>query len=77
MHLVLQVRKFTLCQNVLWIRIQHFKWIRVPDTDSIPDPDTDPGFWCPKKKKNTAEIFVWLLYKGRPSYRKSLHPSKD
>jgi hypothetical protein len=25
MHLVLQVRKFTLCQNVLWIRIQHFK----------------------------------------------------
>jgi hypothetical protein len=52
------------------------------------NPDTDPDQKL--KKKNTAEIFFYIffcskiaiylslgLFKGRPSYRRSLQPSKE
>jgi hypothetical protein len=64
-----------------------------PDKDPAFDvnPNPDPGFWWPKsEKKNTAEnlfsklfwskIAIYLspgLQKGRPSYRRSLEPSKE
>jgi hypothetical protein len=60
------------------IRIQHFKSIRIR------------GFDDQKLKKYTAEKFIYIffgskiaiyfflaLYKGRPSYRRSLQPSKE
>jgi hypothetical protein len=53
-------------------------------------PDPDPGFYDRKLKKITAEkkikfffgskttIYLSLgLHKGRPSYRRSLQPSKE
>ncbi len=49
----------------LRIRIQHFKWIRIQ------------GF---KKKIQLTKIAIYLflsLHKGRPSYRRSLQPSKE
>ncbi len=50
-----------------------------------PDPDTDPGFWRKKYIWNFV-FFFWSkiaiywsvgLHKGRPSYRRSLQPSKE
>ncbi len=74
------------------IRIQHFfYWIRIPDPGSgfrIPDPN--PGFDDLKLKKiyswkffllfSWSKIAIYLslgLHKGRPSYRRSLQPSKE
>ncbi len=62
-----------------------FFLIAAPD----PDPVLDPGFWWTKigkKFKAEKKIFFWSkiasylslgLYKGRPSYRRSLQPSKE
>ncbi len=43
---------------------------------SVADPD--PGYWWPKIEKNRAEKinFSLGLHKGRPSYTRSLQPSK-
>ncbi len=61
-------------------------WQKMLDSD----PDPDPGFWRPEiEKESTAENFLTIfwseiaiylflgLHKGRPSYRKSLLPTKD
>jgi hypothetical protein len=54
-----------------------------------PDPEPDPGFWWQKIGKNYSRkqlvFFLYLklqflslgLHKGRPSYRRSLHPFKE
>ncbi len=56
---------------------------------SDPVPDPDPGFWWPKMGKNLSEkkfVFFWSkiafylslgFRNGRPSYRRSLQPSKE
>jgi hypothetical protein len=74
--------RIDLMRNRIRIRIQHYFLLRI----RIPDPD--PGFDDLKLKKITAEIFFFFfwskttiylslgLHKGRPSYRRSLQPSK-
>ncbi len=66
-------------EAVLWIRIQHFKWIRI----------RFQGFDDQKLKKyNWQFLYLFFiskiainlslgLHKGRPSYRRSLHPSNE
>ncbi len=63
---------------MFWIRIHHFKL----------NTDPDPAFWWPKIEKylqlgkmwfflsNTAISLSLGFHKGRPSYRRSLQPSK-
>ncbi len=61
-----------------------------PDLAFQVNPDPDPGFWWSKiEEKNIVEIFknlcwskiaIYLsqgLHNGRPSYRRSLQPSKE
>ncbi len=71
---------------MLWIRIQ---WIRIKIQHFKVNPD--PGYGWPKLEKKNAEnllvksyfdkkIVIYLslgLHKGRPSYRRSLQPSKE
>jgi hypothetical protein len=64
------------------IRIPHFKLKTDPDPERIRSQDFDDQ---KLKKKFKAEKKIWIkttiflslgLYKGRPSYRRSLQPSK-
>ncbi len=56
-----------------------------PDTDPAffvnadPDTDLDPEFWWPKYSWKKILIFFYIKNSnlGRPSYRRSLHPSKE
>jgi hypothetical protein len=74
-------------QSVLWIRIS---FNADPDPAFFANADPGPGFWWPKigKKLQLIQkfVFVWSkfafylslgLRKGRPSYRRSLHSSKE
>jgi hypothetical protein len=68
------------------IRIQHLRLNKRSGSGS----DSDPGFRRPKTEKNlqlkkkiiflSSKIAIYLfqgLQKGRPSYRRSLQPSKE
>ncbi len=67
---------FRIRIHLIWIRIQHFRL----------NTDPDPGFWWPKIEKNLQlKFFFWSkttiylilgLHKRRPSFRRSLQPSK-
>jgi hypothetical protein len=72
----------------LHIRVVDPHWFNA-DPDPDPDPIPDPGFWWTKTGKNLqfefffnfwSKIAIYLslrLPKGRPSYRRSLQPSKE
>jgi hypothetical protein len=62
---------FRIRIHLIRIRIQHFRLNT--------DPDPDPGFWWPKIEKYLHPKLLKKLFfhKGRPSYRRSIQPSKE
>ncbi len=76
---------FRIDIHLIWIRIQHFRLNTDPDPDPIrilgfDDQNLKKNYSWKKTKFSEPKTTIYLslgLHKGRPSYRRSLQPSKE